>query len=447
MPDTLRHVSIHCEAVIAGQDCPAPVDLTLPAWMPVGRLIPPILDAVGANGDTVRHWRLGKLGGVLLNEAMTLVQNDIHDGDLLLLSEAVVQPPRSHGITVALTTEAPVEPHPALRSAGFLWASLLGTSAVVCAGLGTEGPGRIVAVVVLTAVLIAAALAAQRIGLGRPGATSLNVTAVAHAAVLGLLVVPAGPGPANFFLAAVAAASLGVVLIRLSSCGTEVLLAIVTLAAAAAVVTACAVLWPMGVPQVGAVLSALAMGGLSLTPRLSIALAGLTPRMPDVDDPGEPLGDTTIHVDFVADRGHRILIGLVAGCAGAAALGTLLVATGGRDPVTGAAMAFTAAVGVALLLRSRSYASGQCRTALNVAGFCSLSSMFVLVAAWAPAYGGWTGVAAVSVGLATLMPAAITSPLAVRIVHALEYGALAAIAPLACWLAGIFDLVGGLGPL
>jgi type VII secretion integral membrane protein EccD len=198
----------------------------------------------------------------------------------------------------------------------------------------------------------------------------------------------------------------------------------------------------MGVQALGALLGAVAVGMLSLTPRLSIALAGLTPPIPG-DDTEHPEHDN----DIRAVRGHRALTGLTAGCSAATALGSVLVAFGGRYSVTAAAVAFTAAVGLALLLRSRTYVSGRCRTALSLGGFCCLAAMFVLVVARSPAHGGWVGVVAVGVGLAVLIPTTVHSPAAGRLVDAIEYGALAGVAPLALWLTGALDAVRGLGPM
>jgi hypothetical protein len=39
----------------------------------------------------------------------------------------------------------------------------------------------------------------------------------------------------------------------------------------------------------------------------------------------------------------------------------------------------------------------------------------------------------------------VTSQTAVRVADAVEYGALAAVAPLACWLVGVLDVVHGFG--
>ncbi|MGV0813514.1 type VII secretion integral membrane protein EccD [Mycolicibacterium boenickei] len=441
MPDSLRHVSIHCGS-LTEMSHDATVDLSLPAALTVGELLPWIVDALGAADGTPRRWQLAHLGGYRLDEAATLVQNDIRDGDLLVLTEVCEHPRPRRPVITALTGDSPGDGVPAvLRVVGCLWACALGIGALTWAGLGSDGWGRIAAAALMAAVVTALALGAHHLGLDATAVTTLDVAAVTQVAILGFLVVPAGPAPANFFLAAVAAGSMGAVLLRVSGCGTEVLLAVVTAAVLVAVVAGCAALWPMSTPASGVVLSALAVGLLPLAPRLSIALAGLTPPVPDPDT----LDDNEFDADARARGGHRNLVGLVVGCSTTAALGTAILALTGIRQVTAVEVAFAAVVGVALLLRSRTYASGGCRSGPAVSGILSLTAAFILVVAWAPGQGSWTGILAVGAGIALLWPVTVKSPMAARVADAVEYGALAAVVPLACWLTGGFDVVRNLG--
>lgn len=439
MPDSLRHVSIHCGAPDdVGHG--ATVDLSLPAAMTVGELLPWIVDALGAGDGTPRRWRLAHLGGHRLDESATLAQNDVHDGDLLVLAGARENPTPDRSLTAALTVDSTEDALPAgLRVAACLWACALGVVALTWAGLAGQGLDRIAAAAGMAAVVTAVAVAAPRFGMSPAKVTALNIAAVAHVAVLGFLVVPAGPAPANFFLAATAAGSLGAVLMRISGSGTEILLAVATVAAAVAAATGFAALWPSATTALGSVVSALGVGLLPLTPRLSIALAGLTPPVPEY--PGADDEVDGCDADTRALVGHRYLAGLVAGCSAAAALGTAILAFAGPQRVMAVEVAFVAAVGVALLLRSRTYGSGQCRTVAGISGFLSLTAAFILVVAWHPAHGSWSGIVAVGTGVAVVWPVAIQSPIAARVADALEYGALAAVVPLAFWLTGLFDVV------
>ncbi|WP_135452947.1 type VII secretion integral membrane protein EccD [Mycobacterium sp. DL99] len=446
MPDSLRHVSVHCgPPTEVGHG--ATVDLSLPAAMTVGELLPWIIDALGAGDGTPRRWQLAHLGGRGLDESATLVQNDIRDGDLLILTRSCDRPTPERALMDALTVDSPDDGIPTgLRVAACLWACALGLVALVWAGLGSAGWDRIAAAGAVAVTVTAVAVSAPRLGLGPTVIATLNVAAVAFAGVLGFLVVPAGPAPANFFLAVTATGSLGAVLIRASGCGRQVLLAIVTVAGVLAVATGFSVLWPLATPALGAVVSAVGMALLPLTPRLSIALAGLTPAVPGYPDSDEEiLDDNAFDADARALLGHQNLVGLVAGGAVAAALGTAILALAGLRQVTVIEVAFAAAVGVALLFRSRTYAPGRCRTVPAVCGFLSLTATFILVVAWNPAHGSWTGILAVGTGIAVIWPVTVQSPVAARLADAIEYLALAAVVPLACWLAGAFDLFRDLG--
>ncbi|OBC08056.1 type VII secretion integral membrane protein EccD [Mycobacterium sp. 852013-50091_SCH5140682] len=436
MPNALCRVAIHCE--LPGADEPATVDLSLPSSMTVGQLIPAIADAVGA-GTGPRRWSLSRVGGPALDESMSLSQQDIRDGDLLLLCAAAVPKPRPRDPSLigALAEAIPDPQHPALRPVGCLGAVLVGAMTLVAA----DGVGRLATAAALTVAVTCAALAARRVRCGPHSVVALDMCAVLQAAVLGFLVVPGGPAAANVFLAAVASASVGAVLLRVTDGSTVILIAVVAATATVGVISGVGVIWPMSTAALGAVVATAALGGLTASPRLSIALAGLTPALPGDDD--EPDGNVAGRVL----RGHRTLTGLVAGFSAAAGLGTMVVGVGAGPAVTPAAVAFTAAVGVALMLRARSYASGPCRIALAVAGFAATTALFVLIVAWSPESAHWAAGIAVSAGLAALTPRMATLAAghrATRVLDAVEYLALASVVPLACWLAGLFDLARGL---
>lgn len=433
-------VAIHCD--LPGADEPTTVDLSLPSSMTVRQLIPAIADVVGA-GTGPRRWSLSRVGGPSLDESMSLSQNDIRDGDLLLLSAAAVPKPRPRDPSLigALAVAIPDNPHPTLRPVGGLGAVAVGALTLLWAGVAANGVGRISTAAALAVAATGAAITARWMRPGPDSTSALDICAVLQAAVLGFLVVPGGPAPANVFLAAVASASVGAVLLRVSDCRAVILTAVVATTATVGVVTGAAVIWPLTTAAVGAVVATVALGGLTAAPRLSITLAGLAPPLPGDDE--EPDGDIAHRVV----RGHRNLTGLVAGFSSAAALGTMLVAVGARHPVTPAAVAFTGAVGAAVALRARSHASGLCRIALTVAGFFATTATFVLVVAWSPVSANWAAGIAVGAGLAALMPGAptmATGHRAPRILDAVEYLALASVVPLACWLAGLFDLARGL---
>lgn len=133
---------------------------------------------------------------------------------------------------------------------------------------------------------------------------------------------------------------------------------------------------------------------------------------------------------------HQTLTGLVVGAAIAAALGSATVAAGLalRDA------AFTAVVALALLLRVRTNVDQTRRVGLAAASALTATAGLAAVAATVPAQAHVVSVVAASVGAATLgcLGRPAVSPIVLRTVEVVEYLALAAIVPLACWVSGIY---------
>ena len=80
----------------AGDDEFHAVDLALPSQTCVGQLMPAIVDLVCRDtvaSETGRLWRLSRVGGPPLDESLTLDDNEIRDGELLLLTAAETPAP------------------------------------------------------------------------------------------------------------------------------------------------------------------------------------------------------------------------------------------------------------------------------------------------------------------------------------------------------------------
>jgi len=182
----------------------------------------------------------------------------------------------------------------------------------------------------------------------------------------------------------------------------------------------------------------LSLGTLGLAARLSLTLAGLTPAVPSPDDDPAPKAARVA-------TAHDTLSGLVIGSAAAAALGGVIVISGhsGSWPQ---ATVFSAVVGLVMLLRVRTHIDLRRRIALMVAGHIAVAAGVVLVVVSAPGQANWVCALATAIGLAALGGAVgvTLSPLARRAVDLVEYLALAAVVPLACWVGGVYGLVRGL---
>lgn len=434
MAESLRRVSIHTCDDEAG----SLVDLSLPAGMEVGQLIPSIVDIAGINGDgPARGWWLSRIGEAALNESTTLAENGIQDGDVLVLSAVDAAPPapliRDQCATVAATardTTTPQNPGAAVC----LWMAGIGAMALAWPA-DANGSVRVATATVMALAVAAAAVMAHRARAAALSCAVLHIVAVVLAGVAGYLVLPSYP--ANVFLAASAAASAAVIFVHICCCGTVVLTALATLSLEVAAATGPAVVWPLSTGVAGATLVVISLGKLALAPRLSIVAAGLT----------------TPTADGIPDRawhGRQTLTGLVGGSACGTAVGATLVVldclNGNTRWLSGAA--FAAVVGAVLLLRSRSHVDAHRRIVFVVSGILCITAAFALVITSLPTLAGWGGVLAIGAALAVLGPPVgrSISPVARRAVDVLEYLALAAVVPLACWVADVYGLVRGLGP-
>ncbi len=446
-PISLCRVSIHTE----GADGPTTTDLALPAALPLAMLLPSIVDLLAGSTTSPVRWRLSRIEGTTLDESMTLAENDVHDGNRLLLS--AVQPPHAAADNRCLT-EVVAETVPSrgrrhhLGDAVSAWAALASAFALVSTA-GTPASGHLVTAAAICAVAAGFAIVRHRQGTcqraGGPACVTIAVITVLFAAVSGFIAVPAGPSAANCLLAAAVAATVATLLLRITGCGTTYLTALTVASSIVAAGLAPAVVSPLPVQAIGAVLTTVALVVLGLAARISVAVSGLSPAPPTDDDAA--LGnDTDAENARLADRGHRVLTGVVVGSASAAALGAALVTWGCvSGPAWRGGAALTAVLGVALLLRARSHACGFCWISLAMSGICSLTATFVLVVAAAPAHAYWAGavVAGAGAGVRSSAVHTMASPISRRAADLLEYVVLAAVVPLACLVAGLYSLARG----
>jgi type VII secretion integral membrane protein EccD len=272
----------------------------------------------------------------------------------------------------------------------------------------------------------------------------LSLVAVMFAASVGFMAVPAGPCAAHALLASAAAFSAAILLLRLTGCGTGCLTAAATVTALTTAVAGASLAWQLPTNAVGASLATLALAMLGLAPRLAVAVTGIGPPTPSIDDLREPPVITPARAAFA----HRLLTGLVAGSSIAAALGAVAVALGQlrNGESTLIAVAFTAVAGLALVLRARMHADASRRITLVVSGIVGLTACFAIGVVTAPGHAYLFSAVAAAAGAAALsLCAGLTfGPLVRRAVEVVEYVALAAVIPLACWVGGLYGLVRGM---
>ena len=438
----------------------AAVDLALPAEMELGEVMPCIVDLVGRQlgegslGCTER-WTLSRLDGSALDESMTLDENGVRDGDLLLLTTEALTYARdftdmSHYVVDA--SGSPDHDDGWSRQLGVLawsWSAGVGGVTLVLPSHLAHGNRAVVAAIVTIAATVAAVIAG-RTELESFVTPSFGMTAVAFGAVAGYLMVPGGPAPPNFFLAAAICTAISTVLLHVTSRGSTLFIAIATLSSVVAITAAIATVWPVATATLGAVMAAASLAMLSLAAKVSIFLTRLSPQMPDGSDALDDCAPIPVISGAVrAERGHRVLTGLLAGFSLSAALGTVLTIADRPADNTWVRFAFAAAVAVALIFRACQQRGIARRALILVAGLISATAAFALVVASDPRHAFWVCLVAVTLGAGALWLTRVNvgsrlSPFARRGVEAVDYLALAAVVPIAGWICGVFGLVRGL---
>ncbi|MEB3050520.1 EsaB/YukD family protein [Mycolicibacter sp. MYC123] len=272
--------------------------------------------------------------------------------------------------------------------------------------------------------LAASARAAARPWTPAGSRLAAGLTASAMSGVAGFVAVPGGPGAPNAMLAVAAAGTVAALTVPSSGCGPSVrvtLCCLAGLAVLAAVAGMAAVATGISGQVVGAAAVASAVGALRAAGRIAVRVCG-------------PSGTA-----------HVLLTGLVAGSAAMAVLGAGGVAV--TDPVPGVprlvGVAFIAACGAALVLRARSHADARQIAAL-LAGGVTILGIAVLGAGPGPGQAA-TAVLLGGTALATGFAAQDDSALGRRAAEVLESLTLGALLPLACWVAGVYGAVRGLG--
>ncbi|MGZ4529624.1 MAG: type VII secretion integral membrane protein EccD [Mycobacterium sp.] len=444
----------------------AVVDLALPAGIPVAILTPSIVDLLKVrdvdDGLTAKRYHLSLPGSSALDPSKTLAQSGVGDGAVLLLSQPSTPPPapRHHDVAEAVSETLAAAPEPwtdarrrlATRLTGAMAASCLtaiGVLALARNALSANVDRQTHTSVGVAAgaglVALLSAVVAHRAYRDAVAGLALNAIATAFAAVAGFLVVPGHPGVCNVLLAATAAAVTCVLAMRASGCGAVTLTAVSCVATVVAVAALVGVITAAPPHAIGAASALVSLGLLGAAARVSIVLAGLSPRLPSTPelDATEPSGAS---LAAQAIRADAWLSSLLAGFSSSAAIGAVVTVLAGAPRLS--CMAFGSITGALLLLRARSSDSRR-MLAFVIAGIGVVGTTFGVAALSTPGHGPWVAAATASLVAAAMYlgfvaPAISLQPLARRSVEALEWVALVAMVPLTCWICGLYGAVRGL---
>ena len=440
------------------------IDLALPSDIAVANLLPMLLNMAGESsadgGSKHGGWCLATLGGDALDPDRSLSSLGVVDGDLLQIRRRNDNPPPPlfDDVVEAIAEAAPGSYRPwtehtartlGLIAAGLaLLASAIGllragalAEAAAGAGLGAGALAGVTAVIVLIAGVVTARVY---------GETSAGVVVAAGSLPLGfvsgLYIVPGGiaPGPQaeHFLLACTLTLVLAIASIAMLGAGTTPFVASATAAALGALTFLIAILVHRPGAGIAAGAAAVALGGISVSPRLTIHLSRLP--MPQVPSSTKDLREDTGLPDYAAierrvEVAHEYLTGMIIGCGAVAAIGAVVAAAGG---VLG--IVFGAVVGAVLLLRARSYANGNQAIALLVSGMVAVGGLMAGLLATARQPGavlaGFAGLlilALLALVTGVVVPRRRFSPVLRRSVDVVEAVLIASVLPLAL---GVLDL-------
>ncbi|HVK24764.1 MAG TPA: type VII secretion integral membrane protein EccD [Actinokineospora sp.] len=368
------------------------IDVALPADVSVADLLPMLLDmAKEATPDGgARHggWCLAKLGDNPLDPSRTLGSLGIVDGDMLQLRKRAENPPPAlyDDVVDAIAESTPDSYRPWTKAtanrighvAGAL-ALIVGALAVFMAGPmwggGNIGPAITAGAASVIAVAIGAVIAR-----GYQSKTTGVLIAAAGglplAFVSGLSIVPGYPGRASLLLACALVLIVASASIMLIGSGITTFVAAGTAAVLGVVAFGIATLVAHPAAGIAAGTVAVALGALSVLPRLTIQLARLP--LPNVPGSAEDLKEDTGFPDYRsierrAGLAHEYMTGMIIGCGVAAAIGAIVAA--GSPKIWGVILGVLATL--VLLLRARTYANGSQAVALLVSGMISAAGILL----------------------------------------------------------------------
>lgn len=433
-----RRVAVHADA--------ARVDLVVSAAVPVGSVIPSIVDALGqGNVNTAVSFQLSRPGGGVLDASKTLNELGIRDGCTLFLVRSPTEfvPPSCDDAAEAVAATVAQAERPwtrrATRLAGALVSCCLAgvTAAVLIRtafDVDAHRRGCVVVALSIGLLTVLAAVIADRV-FDEPGAgLTLGLMGAGFAALAGLFAIPGGPGAPNA-LFAVAAMGTVAAIVRGFASHAAVFTTLTCLAAACAIAAAVSAVTIAPMPAIGAGLAAISLALVEAAAPISVLLARLSPVPADSPD----------RLREKAVRARTWLNSLIAAFSASAALGAIGAAAKLSLPSIG----FAAMVGTVLVLRARAHQDIGRSVPPIVCGAATLCAVVVAAAVAYPRQALPIAALSMTLSLVALYLGFISGsttvfPTGRRSVELAQYFALATIAPLAFWLCGLYGAARGL---
>lgn len=457
------------------------VDLAVPVDVPVALLIPGIIDMIAGHGRNndfdntgeqvePREWVLARVGRPPLSSTLSLGEHGVRDGELLMLESAdhTAPPPLFDDImyNVAMADADRYQrwtPGVARLIGSVIAATttVAGCFALLWSGVGDNDLiGGIVALLVSILFLVAGIVTSRVYG---DTATSLVLSgcALPTAFAAGVLFVPDDWSWAHLLLGTALTGAVAILALRVGGVGLAPFTGVAVVALFLVPGAVVGTLIDQPVRVVTAVLAAVALGALALAPRLSMLLAKLPlPQVPTAGtsvDPAEadPSDNQAMpsfdELNAKAGRARQYLAGLVGATmvvtVGGAVTAALPVDTDNGIYWPGTALALVCAV--VLMFRGRTYANAEEAVPLIAGGAVILVALLVgagvvVDQASLGVFAAAIVVALAALGLGIIAPAQTATPPMRRAVELLEYGFIAAVVPLVCWVANLYAAMRGL---
>lgn len=454
------------------------VDLALPADVPISVLMPGVVDMISVRGSTHapaadpsgRPWTLSRIGHSPFAGTSTLNEVSVRDGELLVLGVADIPapPPLFDDLMYAVATTGSTPNRLWSRRTAQVVGFAVAAAAVVlaCVSLllpGFEQIGRhaasldtgIGAAAAAALAVVAGSVIGRVYGDDRTG-VFLSACGVPLAFTSGLLFVPGPVGAPHVLLGSAASGATAVLASRLGGHGFALFTGTAVASAIAVTASTVASFSDVQINTVGAGTAIAGLAGLAVAPRMSMLQAHLP--LPPVPTAGAPLDDdsddeqpTAEQLAALSGRARSYLTGLVCASCAAASAGALLAAlpTADSGGIYSPGIILALLVALVLLLRGRTFAAVEHAVPLVLAGstvILVLLGALVSTTATTPlitfAAALLTSTGALTFG--SLIPRGVYSPVLRRAAELVDYAAVAAVIPIACWVGGLYSMMRGL---
>lgn len=383
------------------------VELLLPSEVPVGALIPSVLELLGAGPDKeLRRMGLSPLGGPALDEQKSLEQSNVLDGAILMLTG------RADAVPAPVVYD--IADHAALmgsktpgywKTQGRLWVG--GLALVVCATaaywLLTQplpvGPQFWVTAACATVLLAVAASLPRRTVVLNPALAAVAVI-IAHLHVL--------TRSDNGLLGVGLVVTSGVLAVLSWHLSNRDFKATATSCAVVVALAACWVVTWVLTPtprEAAAITGTLTIALLGYLPRLALAWAGLN-TLDDARAAGQVIA--TSDVQFRLEQVHRGMASSTAWCAVSVSIAVVILLW--HQPVDPWTLPLILVWIIALALRARSFPLTTQRASLLLASVCGFTCIALDLAAHFPHFYWWIGLILLLLGIVTVLPLVTNAP-------------------------------------